>query len=128
MTPLPVLPEAFATSVLFSSITLLLWVMLLVGVKVAVQVIPPSLLCTALRVPPSIIVRSALLKPVTASLKVMVTSEVSPIFRALSATTMVAVGRTVSMVKLPELVIPVPALPAPSCTPLLFRLMRLVVS
>jgi hypothetical protein len=40
---------------------------------------------------PLAIVRSALVKPVTASLKVMVTSEVSPIFR-LVATTMVAVG------------------------------------
>jgi hypothetical protein len=38
-----------------------------------------------------------LVKPVTASLKVMVTSEVSPIRRLVSATTMVAVGRAVSM-------------------------------
>ncbi|MNP22394.1 hypothetical protein D3C76_1150660 [compost metagenome] len=72
-------------------------VMTLVGVKVAVQVMPPSLLLTALRVPLAI-VRSALLKPVTASLKVMVTSDVSPIFSELSATTMVAVGCTVSIV------------------------------
>jgi hypothetical protein len=49
-------------------------VMLAVGVKVAVQVMPPSLLLTA-QVPLAM-VRSALVKPVTASLKVMVTSEV----------------------------------------------------
>ena len=69
--------------------------MLAVGVNVAVQVMPPSLLLTAVKVPLAI-VRSALVKPLTASLKVMVTSEVSPIFSALSATTMVAVGRAVS--------------------------------
>ena len=68
------------------------------------------------------------MKPVTASLKVMVTSEVSPTLSALSATTMVAVGCRVSMVKLGELVVPVPALPARSVTPALFRLIRLVVS
>ncbi|MNI57675.1 hypothetical protein D3C73_1127500 [compost metagenome] len=73
-------------------------------------------------------VRSALVKPVTASEKVMVTSEVSPTFRALSATTMVAVGSTVSMVKLAELVVPAPALPARSATALLSRLIRLLVS
>ena len=48
-----------------------------VGVNVAVQVTPPSLLLTAVNVPLAI-VRSALVKPVTASQKVMVTSEVSP--------------------------------------------------
>ncbi|MOA34282.1 hypothetical protein D3C78_1556480 [compost metagenome] len=72
-------------------------VMALVGVKVAVQVMPPSLLLTALKVPLAM-VRSALEKPLTASLKVMVTNDVSPICRALSATTMVAVGSTVSIV------------------------------
>ena len=69
---------------------------LALGVNVPVQVIPPSLLVTALNVPLAI-VRSALVKPVTASLKVNVTSDVSPIFSAESATTMVAVGRAVSM-------------------------------
>ena len=69
---------------------------LALGVKVAVHVMPPSPLLTALNVPLAM-VRSALVKPVTASLKVKVTSEVSPIFSALSATTMVAVGRWVSM-------------------------------
>ena len=70
--------------------------MLLVGVSVAVQVMPPSLLLRPLRVPLAT-VRSAVVKPLTASLKVMVTSEVSPAARLLSATTMVAVGRTVSI-------------------------------
>ena len=70
--------------------------MLAVGVKVAVQVMPPSLLLTAVNVPLAM-VRSALVKPLTASLKVNVTSEVSPMLSAVSATTMVTVGRTVSM-------------------------------
>ncbi|MNH39388.1 hypothetical protein D3C79_1005500 [compost metagenome] len=56
---------------------------------------PPSLLLTALRVPLAT-VRSALLNPDTASLKVMVTSDVSPRRNAVSATTMVAVGTMVS--------------------------------
>ena len=72
-------------------------VMPAVGVKVAVQVTPPSLLLTALNVPLAM-VRSALVKPVTASLKVMVTSEVSPALSALSVTTMDAVGATVSWI------------------------------
>ncbi|MNF87617.1 hypothetical protein D3C84_700870 [compost metagenome] len=67
-----------------------------VGVKVAVQVMPPSLLLTALKVPLAML-RSALVKPLTASLKVMVTSEVSPAVSEVSASTIVAVGRTVSM-------------------------------
>ncbi len=70
--------------------------MALFGVSVAVQVIPPSLLDTALKVPLAT-VRSALVKPLTASLNVMVTCDVSPMLRLLSATTMVAVGRWVSM-------------------------------
>ncbi|MNJ77128.1 hypothetical protein D3C77_745510 [compost metagenome] len=57
---------------------------------------PPSLLLIALNVPLAM-VRSALVSPLTASLKVMVTSEVSPILSAVSATTMLAVGRTVSI-------------------------------
>ena len=69
---------------------------LAVGVKVAVQVMPPSLLLTVLKVPP-LTLRSALVKSFTASLKMMVTSEVSPTARLVSATTMVAVGRSVSM-------------------------------
>jgi hypothetical protein len=62
---------------------------------------PPSLLLTALSVPLATL-RSALVKPVTASLKVMVTPEVSPAASAVSATTRVAVGRAVSMVLLLE--------------------------
>ena len=65
------------------------------GVSVAVQVIPPSLELTLPSVPPPT-VKSALVKPVTASLKVKVTNEVSPIVSRLSATTMAAVGRAVS--------------------------------
>ncbi|MOA64808.1 hypothetical protein D3C78_1909810 [compost metagenome] len=42
-------------------------------------------------------VKSAVVRPFTASLKVMVTVLVSPAFNAVSATTMVAVGRWVSM-------------------------------
>jgi hypothetical protein len=42
-------------------------------------------------------VRSALVKPVTASEKVIVTSDVSPICSAVSATAIVAVGRAVSI-------------------------------
>ncbi|MNQ76117.1 hypothetical protein D3C85_909400 [compost metagenome] len=95
--PLPALPEAFCTPLLSRVMTLLASVMLLVGVKVAVQVMPPSLLLTVLNVPLAM-VRSALLKPLTASLNVIVTNEVSPIFSAGSDTTMVAVGSTVSMV------------------------------
>ncbi len=94
--PVPALPAASATPVLFSVITLVASVILAVGVKVAVQVMPPSALLTAVKVPFAI-VRSALVKPVTASLKVKVTNEVSPARRAVSASTMLAVGRTVSM-------------------------------
>ncbi|MNO58424.1 hypothetical protein D3C76_489820 [compost metagenome] len=95
--PLPTLPVAAAcTPVLSRVIRLVVSVMLAVGVKVAVQVMPPSLLLTEVNAPLAI-VRSALVKPVTAWLKVMVTSDVSPIFRALSVTTIVAVGGAVSM-------------------------------
>ena len=62
------------------------------GVKVAVQVMPPSLDETLLRVPLATL-RSELSKPVTASLNVMVTSDVSPGRRLVSLMTMVAVGR-----------------------------------
>ena len=73
--PAPALPARSVTPVLSRVITLLMSVMLAVGVNVAVQVIPPSLLLTVLRVPLAM-VRSALVKPLTASLNVMVTSEV----------------------------------------------------
>ncbi|MNV39334.1 hypothetical protein D3C71_1309100 [compost metagenome] len=94
--PLPALPAASATPVLSRVMRLVVSEMLLDGVKVAVQVTPPSADDTALSVPLAML-RSALVKPVTASLKVMVTSVVSPIASALSAITMVAVGRWVSM-------------------------------
>ena len=81
--------------VLSRVITLLVSVTPDVGVNVAVQVTPPSALLTVLKVP-LLIVRSALLSPVTASEKVITTSELSPTPRAGFATTMVAVGRTVS--------------------------------
>ncbi|MNZ49526.1 hypothetical protein D3C78_672970 [compost metagenome] len=80
---------------MFRVIVALATVVLAEGVKVALQVRPPSLLLTADNVPP-ITVRSALLKPATASLKVMVTFDVSPTFSAVSLRLMVAVGGTVS--------------------------------
>ena len=52
---------------------------------------PPSLLLNP-EIAPFATVRSAELKPVTASEKVIVTSEVSPAFKAISAMTIVAVG------------------------------------
>ncbi|MNP67828.1 hypothetical protein D3C76_1637040 [compost metagenome] len=66
------------------------------GVNVAVHVTPPSDELTALIVPFGII-RSALLKPVTASENVIVTSDVSLAVSDVSATTMAAVGRTISI-------------------------------
>ncbi|MNE50837.1 hypothetical protein D3C80_1454320 [compost metagenome] len=66
------------------------------GVKVAVQVMPPSVLLRLLRTP-LITDKSASVKPVTASLKVKVTVAVSPTVRSLSLRLMVAVGRWVSM-------------------------------
>src|SRR3546814_13161680 len=78
-----------------------------VGVNVAAQVIPPSLELTALSVPVAT-VRSALAKPVEASLKVIVTVEVAPMARALWATTLVAVGSDVSSARVVELGLPRP--------------------
>ena len=75
---------------------LLASVTLALGVRVAVQVMPPSLLARLLR-PPLATLKSAAVKPLTASLNVTVTVAVSPIRRAVSATTMLAVGRRVSM-------------------------------
>ncbi len=71
-------------------------VIAVVGVRVPVQVMPPSDELTALKVPFST-VKSALVKPVTVSLNVKVTSEVSPAAKAVSATTIVAVGLVLSM-------------------------------
>ena len=94
--PVPVLPAASVTPVLASVMMLLVSEMLPAGVRVAVQVIPPSeeLGVSTL---PFATVRSPAVRPDTASLKVIVTVEVSPAARAVSATTIVAVGRRVSM-------------------------------
>jgi hypothetical protein len=62
--------------------TLVASVSALVGVNVAVHVMPASLELTAERVPFAM-AKSALVNPVTASLKVMVTSEVSPAAKGL---------------------------------------------
>ncbi|MCY1358996.1 hypothetical protein D3C81_1897040 [compost metagenome] len=94
--PLPALPARSTTPVLSRVTRFVVSVMLALGVKVAVQVIPPSLLLKPLKVPFSTI-RSAVVSPVTASLNVIVTNEVSPMASVSSATTMVAVGRSVSM-------------------------------
>ena len=97
--PVPVLPAASATPVLSSAIRLVVSSILAVGVKVAVQVTPPSEELRPARLPLGT-VRSAPVKPVTASLKVKVTSEVSPAASAVSATTIVAVALEVSTVAL----------------------------
>ncbi|MNN69494.1 hypothetical protein D3C81_1852840 [compost metagenome] len=96
VTPLPALPDRSTMPVLSKVTTLLVSEMPVDGVKVAVQVTPPSLLLKPLNVPLAT-VRSAVVRPVTASLNVIVTSEVSPTFRAVSATTIVALGRWLSM-------------------------------
>ncbi|MNQ29764.1 hypothetical protein D3C85_430850 [compost metagenome] len=89
--PTPAVPRPFITPVLSRVMTLVVSEILADGVNVAVQVMPPSLLLTALKVPLAM-VRSALVKPVTASEKVIVTKDVSPMLSVVSATTMVAVG------------------------------------
>ncbi|MOA11097.1 hypothetical protein D3C78_1310180 [compost metagenome] len=94
--PLPVFPATSVTPALLRVIRLVVSLMLLVGVKVAVQVMPPSLEVTLLRVP-LLTLKSLLSKPLTASEKVIVTRLVSPIGRVGLAITMVAVGRAVSM-------------------------------
>ncbi len=66
------------------------------GVNVAVHVIPPSTVVGLLSVPFAT-VKSATLKPVTACEKVMVTVVVSLAVNIVSVTTIVAVGRTVSI-------------------------------
>ena len=93
---MPALPAASVTPVLIRVIKLVASVVPAVGVNVAVQVIPPSPELTALSVPFAML-RSAFVKPVTASLKVNVTSDVSPTFKLLSATTILDVGGVVSV-------------------------------
>ena len=94
---LPVFPAALVTPVMFKATTLVASVTEIVGVKVAVQTVPPSVLPTAVKVPLAM-VRSSLVNPVTASLKVNVTKDVSPARSAASETTMPTVGCTVLMV------------------------------
>ena len=72
-------------------------VVLALGVSVAVQVMPPSLLLKDDSAPLGL-ARSAVLKPVTASVKVNLTVAVSPMRKAVSLMVMLeaSVGRTVS--------------------------------
>ncbi|MCY1304172.1 hypothetical protein D9M70_539180 [compost metagenome] len=94
--PVPVLPAWSVKPALFRVMVLLASVMPAVGVRVAVQVRPPSVDTRLLSTPFSTL-KSVRSSPFTASLKVMVTVLLSPTARAVSATTMVAVGRWVSM-------------------------------
>ncbi len=90
------LPAWSITPVLSRVMTLVASAMLALGVKVAVQVRPPSLVLSPLRLPLATL-KSAMSRPVTARLKLMVTVVVSPMDKAVSATVIVAVGRTLSM-------------------------------
>ena len=110
--PVPALPAASVNPLLVSVMRLLVSVVLAVGVKLAIQVQPPSIAVTADSVPLAI-VKSALVKPVTISLKVIVTAELSPAISAVSATTMLAVGRSVSILIVGVVPAP-PVLPAAS--------------
>ena len=79
-------------------ITLLAAVVLLVGVSVAVQVMPPSPEVKLVSAPFGLD-RSAIVNPVTASVKVKVTVAVSPILNAVSemVIALAKAGRAVSM-------------------------------
>ena len=92
---MPALPAESKTPVLAKVMTLDAASTFAAGVSVAVHVTPPSTEPTADNVPLAI-VRSALVKPVTASEKVIVTKLVAPLVRELTATTIVAVGPCVS--------------------------------
>ncbi|MOA24981.1 hypothetical protein D3C78_1456830 [compost metagenome] len=95
LTPLPLLPDRSLTPGLLMLMALLALLTLAFGVRVAVQVLPPSLLLRLDKVPlPTLM--SARSKPLTASLKVMVTCEVWPRPRFGLAITTVAVGRSLS--------------------------------
>ena len=78
--------------------TLLAAVVVALGVSVAVQVIPPSLLLRLDKEPLGAL-RSAVVKPLTASVKVKVTVAVSPMRKAVSLMVMLeaSVGRNVSI-------------------------------
>ena len=94
--PAPALPAASLTRPLSSTTRLVGSVIAPVGVNVAVQVLPPSLVARLDKVPLATL-RSDRSNPLTASLKVTVTVVVCPMPRRASATVMVAVGRWVSM-------------------------------
>ncbi|MNE31064.1 hypothetical protein D3C80_1246110 [compost metagenome] len=72
MVPVPALPAWSVTPVLSSVMILLVSLMLPFGVRVAVQVTPPSELLNPLTTPLATFI-SRVVKPLTASLKVMVT-------------------------------------------------------
>ena len=67
-----------------------------VGVKVPVQVLPPSVVLRSVTVPPTT-VRSPTSKPLTCSLKVKVTSLVSPSVSLSSTMLTTTLGAAVSM-------------------------------
>ena len=113
--PTPVLPAAFVQPVptVTRPVPLKSWL----AVKVASNTLPsvPAFTASPVSVPPSTVTSSAV-KPVGASLKLKVTSElVSPSFRLPSTMSTVTVGLLVSMatVSLP----PTPVLPAASVQP-----------
>ncbi len=106
MDPVPAVDVAtLVTPAMFTLITLVASVMALVGVSVAVQVVPPSLELTELSVPLATVM-SALVKPLTASLKVKVTPDVSPTLSAASATTTETVGTGITASSINRLFMP----------------------
>jgi len=88
------------------------------GIRVAVQVRPPSLEARLESVPLATLT-SAAVKPVTASVKVKVTVALPPMASTVSEIAMLEarLGRTVSTAKLPLWAVPLPALPARSAMP-----------
>ena len=92
------------------------------GVKTAVQLIPPSLLENGDRLPPGA-PTLPLPMPVTASEKLIVMIDVSPVVSSMSLMAMVAPGAMVSTVYRFELVLPAPLLPAASVTAVLSSVM-----
>ncbi|MNP46661.1 hypothetical protein D3C76_1406740 [compost metagenome] len=97
LTPLPLLPAISLIPARSMLIALLAILTLAVGVSIAVQVLPPSLLLRSDKVPLAMLM-SDKSKPRTASLKVMVTCEVWPTPRFGLATTTVALGSSLSRV------------------------------
>ena len=84
--PLPGLPTVLCTPLLSSVTRLVALRIPVLGVRVAVQIVPPSLELTVLKVA-FVMVRSSFVKPVTASENVMVTKEVSSGSSEVSLTT-----------------------------------------